>query len=299
MGFTLTLHFEGLLHYVANDLTGTAKDVRLCVVLPKAAQHTGSVYSLNGTQLVGADPGGVAIDGQRAVIKFTPSGSNFDFETTVIGGSRKLKGAVHLDGIIGSHADKNAAIVAPVPPRTLVRSQVLIGSGGKFILNNNNPSPPELILPPTSLNGYVTTSIDFGDFYMEANVDQAWLLILPLVDSVTPDAVYPIKPGSDRNADIVLSHICSTTSVSTPPIPDDDFRFHYMLLAALPVSTLKDMPVPIINKFSGASKSFLPPDAKIIKPDGCDCAGARAASRSYDLDKFLNVPIPSANSAGQ
>ncbi len=277
MSFTLYLEFEGLLHYVPNE--NINMQVRLCVVLPKAVGHTGKISAGKTTELVDADLDGVALDGQRAFIQFTPATADFEFEDAVVGGPRPLKGTLPLEGIIGSSADKNPAIVAPAPPST-VRAQFLIGGGSTFVLNPST-RPPQLELPANSLNSRKATTVDFAETFVMVvpNVESASLIILPLSDSVTPRATYKIAT-TGATADLTLSHTCFATGPERQiDDPDEDFRFHYLMLAALPngFTKPKDMPKPIIKRFS----------KKIIKPDGCDCAGTRGLARPYDLDKFM------------
>jgi hypothetical protein len=292
MSFTLQLNFEGLLHYVVNDLTGTGKNVRLCVVLPKGAGHTGKIYAGDSTTLGTADPDGVAIDGLRAVLEFKPiPTTNFDFDGPAIGGA--LKGAVPLDGLIGDSADKNLDIVAPAPNVLNVRSQVLIGVGGTFQATSSSTSPAALELPANPLNSQVKTPLDFADIFSMSvsNVETAQLKIMPLSDSVVTLAAYDITT-TGATAFLTLSHTCFPPTVPRKPGDKDlDFRFHYMMLSALPGSnpTLISMPVPVITKFLGTSANFRAAKSSraLVKPDGCDCAGTRALPRAYDLDKFL------------
>ncbi len=291
MSFTLQLFFEGLLYYVPND--DTKKICRLCVVLPKAAGHTGRVYAGTDTTLGTADPDGVAIDGLRAVLQFDPITSDFDFDGPSIGGNPKC--VIPLDGIIGSAADKNDDIVAATltPQAKLsVRSQFLISTGGIF-QGQSSADPPNIELPANSLNNQTSQSFDFSEaFLMHVDsVNSARLIIFSLEDSTTPLARYEITTTSGT-ASLTLSHTCFATGTPhATPFSDEDFRFHYMLLTALPSGfpTLAQMPKPIIQKFSGKTPNFKSLDRPIIKPDGCDCAGARATPRTYDLDKFMNV----------
>jgi hypothetical protein len=288
MSFNLELRFIGLLHYVQNE--NTTKKVRLCVVLSKAVGHTGKISAAADTKLGDADPDGVAIDGVRAVLRFSPASTNFDFEGPVIGGT--IKGAVPLTGLIGDSADKSAEIVSVVPSPS-VRSQVLVGTGGTFQVSAT-ASPPKLELPANALNHQVSTTFDFAeDFTMTvAGVDAAELIIFPLTNSLTPIASYNITT-TGTTASLTLSHTCFATGTPhTVPFKDDDFRFQYMMLKTLPLPTLKDMPVPNVLKFSGASMNFRLKDHRrreTIKPDGCDCAGTVAISRPYDLDQFMSV----------
>jgi hypothetical protein len=209
---------------------------------------------------------------------------SFDFEREAIGGKRPLKGAVPLETIIGDSADRNPEIVSATPPNFAVRSQVLIGAGGRFqFFQEDSLNPPSLKIPANTLNGNVRTDIDFADeFYMVVpNVDSAKLVVLPLTDAVAPRVEHEIIPTGET-AFIKLSHICFP-----PPHPrrpgdrDSDFRFHYMMLSSFSTSTLMGMPMPFILNLPGS-------ELLTLKPTACDCAEARALPRPYDLDQFMD-----------
>jgi hypothetical protein len=284
MNFSLNLYFEGLLHYVQNDSTGK---VRLCVVLPKAVGHVGTISSEGDTILVGADPDGVALDGQRAVLQFDTMTSDLDFDGQVLEGA--VKGAVSLVDLIGDAADQNPTIVSASPPAT-VRSQVLIGGGGTFSLDGGS-SPPEITLPASALNGRVTFDrLEFADgFSMIVSVNSAKLVILPLTNSTVPDAVYPIRPGAN-GAFLRLSHTCFKATQRAVGDPDADFCFHYLMLASMPDGlTIREMPLPLIEKFSETPKNGVATNGARLTSDGCDCAGAAAAPRPIELDAFMDA----------
>ncbi len=230
MSFILQLNFKGLLHYVENG--DISKNGRLCIVLPKAAGHTGTISTETGTELRGADPDGIAIDGQRVVLQFTTTTPRtFDFENQVIGGSRRLKGAIPLDTIIGNSADQNPDIVAAAPSSFSIRSQFLMTEGGEFHLVPAPILSATLNSPPNSLNGNVSTDIDFPDqFYMEVpNVSSAKIIVFPLTASITPRVEYEIIT-TQPTASLTLAHVCFNPGVIRQPgEKDHDFRFHYYL----------------------------------------------------------------------
>src|SRR3978361_1820915 len=106
--FDLQIDFEGLLHYVENDVSdGRVPAVRLCVVVAKALGHDARLSALEGTQIGETGANALAIDGQRVVLQFGRSSDvpKFNFEDTVNGNG--LKGAIPFEEILGDSEDWN------------------------------------------------------------------------------------------------------------------------------------------------------------------------------------------------
>lgn len=289
MGIDVRVIFRGLLHFVQN--TDDDALVRMCVVLPHAPGHVATISPLPGTRILlnGSAVDDIRIANKRVVFRFLPlQKSDSGFEDTVMGG--RIIGAVPMERIAGQHADRNPTIVSNIASvGNGVLSQVLVGTGAFSLFASS--VPPILELPGT-LTGQIAANITMSEKIQlnAAALSEARIVVLPLADTLVPDAIYTIEPPSTGPAMIEVQHIC--TPSGTIQLQDRDFVFHYRLLRALPQGRpLENMPIPKITRFSdpkGLEKNFF--RILDLQARGCNCAGARGLARDYDkLDRFMDV----------
>jgi hypothetical protein len=298
MIFALDVMFSGLLHYVPNSSRNPQTLCKLCVVLPEAPGHRAVVAAAQGSGLL-KDGMTVAmiepIERKRVVFKFVKDAASppvpFDFRSPVLNG--RVKGAVPFERILGSFSDRDSKIVGPEPPAS-VRAQILIGAGGAFSVGASS-SPPELLLPG-ELTGGGDAVIPMAEAVTMrvAGLKSAEVIVLPLANSLSPEARYSIVPNGQGNAKLVVAHDCAAQGELKVGDDDKDFRFHYSLLGQpLAGRRVDSLPLPKINKFSGHSQNFTialnDEDLLGLKPDGCNCAASSGLPRPYHLDKFMMI----------
>lgn len=299
MSFRLRVYFSSLLDYVPNSMSnnGTAR-VGLCVVAPKALGHDARLSAGRGTKL--GSESAIPIDGQRIVLQLSREGNAsaapFDFETPILKGD--MIGVMPLEAMLGMEKiDPDPEVLAAAPPTSVVRSQILIGIEGSFHLAPT-ASPPKVELPVRGQKARTVTVAE--EFYMEvADVQSANIITLPLTDTIKHDAIYPILPPSRGGAVLRFSQTC--VQAANANSEDVDFRYHYLLMKTLPegYATVGKMPVPKISKYSGDSQRFkvvarnydIPYD---YKHPGCNCAGNGWSPYPFNLEKFMQIKLPSA-----
>lgn len=325
MSFKLSVDFTGLLHYIRN--TEEPKDVRLCIVMPVADNHNALILRENGTVLQRqgqpvTEP--VNFDRKRVVFLLEKEASAqvpaaFNFAPAVLDG--EVKGAVPIEDLIGNLADQNPRVVSEgATERDGVRAQILIEEGEFSLPGANNPAQLELRRDPL---GPATTLALSPIVRMEVDgLRSAKMVVLPLGNlNLAEAAVYTIEPGN-QVAEVRITHLCPFVLNGQVREEDEDFRFHYGLLAQeqflrpgqpLGINPINSLPVPRITQLPREDQPGLPfrllriaqtalaaatgsgLDQKSgkqgLRPYGlsgstCNCASCDGVPRPYNLDTF-------------
>lgn len=308
MPFTLRVHFLGLCHFVENR--DKKAPVKMCVVLPEAADHDGVVRLGKGalTDTNGQEIPSVDLRRKRMTFRFDgdEGAKSFNF------GPDAHRGVVAMKDIASIFADENPSIVRANPPSD-VRAQVLLDRG-EFKIDPNAIMTKWRIPASVRSDGY--KDVEVADkLFVDIDVPGEFVEItFRTLGSRAGVETYTLKP-QDGIAEITVSNECPPPPDGTQQVIDKDFVFHYNLLSPEALSALKrrvgrgGLPLPekpdanptpqdrnldaasLERGEKGKSKSTIGESSPTL---GCNCVPSFGNERFIGLNTF--IPKPEATS---